>query len=69
MLRVIMQNPLAREMVQTEDRSTGAICGFKDGMLYRSHEFKRKFPSAVRLPLHIDDVEQLIAPWIGLILS
>lgn len=56
-LMLILRNKNAREMISSEKESGGAYCSFLDGNLIGENEYLLKYPSTVRLSLHIDDVE------------
>lgn len=57
-LRLIMSNPEAREMIETEaPRKDETIRTFKDGRQFSLNTFLNKYPCALRLSLHIDEGE------------
>lgn len=61
-ISLIMKNSCAREMVAREIRSDeqghrNVLNSFKDGALFRTNEFLQKYPFALRISLHVDDVE------------
>lgn len=59
-LRLIMNNPAARHMVQQEQPTDdGTISSYKDGEQFKRHPFLMKYPDALRITLHVDDVEYL----------
>ncbi|XP_058467657.1 uncharacterized protein LOC131440409 [Malaya genurostris] len=59
-LRLIISNPEARNMICTEDSGNNdMICSYKDSAQYQKHQFLQRFPYALRLSIHIDDVEYL----------
>ncbi|XP_058445734.1 uncharacterized protein LOC131426952 [Malaya genurostris] len=59
-LRLVMNNPDARAMIHKElPQNDKSICSFKDGSQFKSHPFLNKYPFALRLSLHLDDVEYL----------
>ena len=55
-LALIVQNRKARDMIQKENND-GVLRGFKDGTRFQEHPFLSSFPTAIRLSLHLDDVE------------
>lgn len=56
-LSLILQNKDARDMIQSEIRQEGVLRGFKDGSRFLQHPFLQNHPNALRLSLHLDDVE------------
>ncbi|XP_058839036.1 uncharacterized protein LOC131694578 [Topomyia yanbarensis] len=58
-LALVMKNPGARKMIAEEAVNDDILCGFKDGQRFKTHPFLTRFPDALRLSLHLDDVEYL----------
>lgn len=57
-LRLIMSSPEARKMIDEETASPdGILQTYRDGRQFSNHPFLKKFPSAIRLSIHIDDGE------------
>ncbi|XP_058838460.1 uncharacterized protein LOC131694093 isoform X1 [Topomyia yanbarensis] len=60
MLELIMRDEAARCSVLSEiPRSDGVLCGFKDGLIFKSDEYFQKYPFALRIILHLDEVEYI----------
>ena len=59
-LKIIMRNPKAREAVRKENpKYNGTIYSYKDAQQFQKHAYFEKYPYALRLSLHLDDVEVL----------
>lgn len=57
-LKLIFSNPDAINMIAKEQRrSDGIIQSYKDGNQFSEHPFLHDFPNAIRLSIHLDDVE------------
>lgn len=56
-LSLIMRSSAAREMIESECKHASYWTGFRDGKQFENNEFLRKYPQAVRLTIHLDDVE------------
>lgn len=44
-------------MIQNEPTEEGYLRGFKDGTRFQEHPFLSRHPTAVRISLHLDDVD------------
>lgn len=60
-LALILQNDQARVAIANETPNDGFLQGFKDGERFKNHPLLNAHPDALRLAIHIDDVEYLNA--------